>query len=264
METILSRRDLLRLSGSAAALAMLPRAVHALAEPRAGAGSRLFFSPSEIPRIRAGAASSILSPVVDGWALGGVTAARKALAQATRSGILYTDFRAALKALREQGIVHLVDPDPQREAVLLEGIDQILAMPQWDYMLDGDTTMGLLVASVTIDTMVFLREVLGDALGADREARLLADIAEKGCAPCSHILDGMEDPSTVTGWRMDDHHSALFDIDFSNWPVILATTNLRAVPAASLGIGALAIQGHDNRADAWLDQAVHNLSLIHI
>jgi hypothetical protein len=259
---VLSRRELLRLTGSAAALTLLPRSVHALAEPQRVGGTRLFFSPSEIPRIRAGAASSILSPVVDGWAVGGVTATRKALARATETGILYTDFRAALKALREQGMVHLVDPDPQREAVLLEGIDQILAMPKWDYMVDGDETTGLLVASVTIDTVVFLREVLGDALGADREAQLLADIAEKGCAPCSRILDGMEDPSTVTGWRMDDHHSQLFDIDFTNWPVILATTNLRAVPAASLGIGALAIRGHDDRANAWLDQAVHNTRAI--
>lgn len=241
---------------------MLPRTLHAWAEPGTGSGSGLFFSPSEIPRIRAGAASSILSPVVDNWAVGGVTATRQALARTARTGILYTDFRAALKALREQGIVQIVDPDPRREAVLFEGIDQILAMPAWDYMLDGDETIGLLVASVTIDTVVFLREVLGDALGADREARLLADIAAKGCAPCSKILDGMEDPSTVTGWRMDELHSKLFDIDFSNWPVILATTNLRAVPAASLGIGALAIRGHDDRADAWLDQAIHNTRAI--
>ena len=259
---LLSRRDLLRLSGSAVALSMLPGAVRALAEPRVGGGPRLFFSPSEIPRIRAGAASSILAPIVDGWAVGGVTATRKALAHTAATGILYTDFRAALKALRQQGIVHLVDPDPQREAVLLEGIDQILAMPKWDYMLDGDETTGLLVASVTIDTVVFLREVLGAALGPERDAQLIADIAEKGCAPCARILDGMEDPSTVTGWRMDDHHSNLFDIDFSNWPVILATTNLRAVPAASLGIGALAIRGHDDRADAWLDQAIYNTRAI--
>jgi len=259
---MLTRRDLLRLSGSAAALAMLPRPALALASPRAGGGSRLFFDVSEVARIRAAAASSILSPVVDGWAVGGVAATRQALADAERTGILYAEFRAALKKLRQQGIVHLVDPDPQREAVLLEGMDQILAMDAWDYMLDGDTTIGLLVASVTTDTVVFLQEVLGNALGPDREAQLLADIAEKGCAPCARILDGMEDPSTVTGWRMDERHSALFDIDFSNWPVILATTNLRAVPAASLGIGALAIRGQDDRADGWLDQAVRNTRAI--
>ena len=71
---MLNRRDLLRLSGSAAALAMLPRPALALA--RAGGRSRLFFDLSEIPRIRANAASSILAPIVDGWAVGGVTAGR--------------------------------------------------------------------------------------------------------------------------------------------------------------------------------------------
>lgn len=259
---MLTRRDLLRASGSAAALAMLPPSALALAGSRARGGPRLFFDASEVPRIRAAAASSILSPVVDGWAVGGADATRQALAQAERSGILNTDFRVALRQLRRQGIVQLVDPDPLREAVLLEGMDQILAMPAWDYMLDGDTVMGLLVASVTIDTVVFLREILGDALGADRDARLLADIANKGCAACAKTLDGMEDPSTVTGWRFDDRHAAMLDIDLSSWPVILATTNLRAVPAASLGIGALAIRGHDDRAEAWLEQAVHNTRAI--
>ena len=259
---MLTRRDLLRLSGSAAALAMLPAPALALTSPRAGGGPRLFFDASEGARIRAAAASSILSPVVDGWAVGGVTATRQALAEAERTGILYKDFREALKQLRRQGVVHLVDPDPQREAVLLDGIDQILAMPKWDYMLDGDTTIGLLVASVATDTVVFLQEVLGDALGADRKARLLTDIADKGCAPCSLILDGMEDPSTVTGWRFDDRHADMLDISLANWPVILATTNLRAVPAASLGIGALAIRGQDDRAEAWLDQAVRNTRTI--
>lgn len=242
---------------------MLPRTTSARGlMPQVGPAPRLFFSPAEVPRIRAGATSAILSPVVEGWAGEGVTTTREALARAEQTGILYTDFRAALKELRQQGIVQIVCPDPSREAMLLESLDQILAMPKWDYMLDGDTTIGLLVASVTIDTVVFLREVLGDALGADREAQLMAAIAAKGCAPCSRILDGMVDPSTVTGWRMDERHSRLFDIDFTNWPVILATTNLRAVPAASLGIGALAIRGHDDRADGWLDQAIYNTRAI--
>jgi hypothetical protein len=260
--SLLTRRELLRLSGSAAALAMLPDSILAFGGARAGVGPRLFFDASELPRIRAAAASSILAPVVDGWAVGGVDATRQALAKAERTGFLYTDFRVALRELRQQGIVHLVAPDPRREAVLLEGIDQILALPAWDYMLDGDTVMGLLVASVTTDTVVFLREVLGDALGPDREARILDDIANKGCAACAKTLEGMEDPSTVAGWRFDDLHSTILDIDLSSWPVILATTNLRAVPASSLGIGALAIRGHDDRADAWLEQAVHNTRAI--
>ncbi|MBZ0088738.1 MAG: heparinase II/III-family protein, partial [Thermoanaerobaculia bacterium] len=40
--------------------------------------------------------------------------------------------------------------------------------------------------------------------------------------------------------------------------MILATTNLRAVPLASLGIGALLLRGRDARADNWCNQAVRN------
>ena len=104
--------------------------------------------------------------------------------------------------------------------------------------------------------------MLGGSLGDEREARLLADIAEKGCAPCALTLAGMEDPASVRGWRMDDQHAAYMDIDMTQWPVILGGNNLRAAPMSALGIGALALDGHDPRAEAWLDQAVRNARVV--
>ncbi len=257
---MLTRRDLIRLSGSAAALAMLP--VPAFALPLAGAASsasqRLFFNPVDVPRIRATAASPMLSPTLDAWAVEGLGAARVAIEKVAMTGEKIRDFAAALERLTEQGVLHIIDPTPRREAVLLDGIDTLLDLPTWDYFLSGDTPMGIQRASAATERLLFLREVLGDDLEAAREARLLSNIAEKGCAPCALTLSGMENPETGRDWHMDEQHAAYLDIDMTRWPEILGANNLRAAPMSALGIGALALQGHDPRADGWLEQAIRN------
>ena len=252
----MNRREALRLGGSAVALAALPMVGWSLPPPR------LFFAPDEVARIRATAASPLLSPTLDAWAVKGPAPTRAALAQVTRTHEMIRDFPAALERLTEQAVLHLVGPDPRREALLIEGVDVVLELPFWDYFLDGDTPIGIQRASMATERMLFLREVLGPALDSARETRLLADIADKGCAPCSLALAGMEDPASVRGWRMDDQHAAYLDIDMARWPVILGANNLRAAPMSALGIGALALDGHDRRARGWLDQAVRNARVV--
>jgi len=254
----LSRRDLLRLGGSAAALAMLPVPAFALPRTRSSAPPRLFFSPGEVARIRATAASPMLAPTLDEWAVEGLASTRAAIEKVAQTGEKIRDLAAALDGLTRQGVLHLVDPTPRREALLLDGIDVFHELEVWDYFLAGDTPMGIQRASATTERMLFLREVLSEDLGAQREARLLSDIAEKGCAPCAVTLTGMENPDSARNWRMDDQHAAYLDIDMTRWPEILGANNLRAAPMSALGIGALALQGHDDRADEWLDQAIRN------
>jgi len=251
---MISRREMLRLGGSAAVLAAFPLPAFASARR----APRLFFDPADVLRIRATAASPLLSPTLDAWAVQGPAPARAAIEKVTRTREMIRDFAAALERLTEQGVLHLVDPDARREALLIDGIDALLALPRWDYFLEGDVPMGIQRASAATERLLFLREVLGESLGAEREARLLADIAEKGCAPCALTLAGMEDPASVQGWRMDDQHAAYMDIDMSRWPEILGGNNLRAAPMSALGLGALALDGHDARAAGWLDMAVRN------
>lgn len=252
----MSRREALRLGGSAVALAALPG--FAWTRPPRW----LFVSPAEWPRIRATAASPLLSPTLDAWAVKGPAPTRAALAQLTRTREMIRDFPAALDRLTEQAVLHLVDPDPRREALLVEGVDAVLELPVWDYFLDGDTPIGIQRASMATERLLFIREVIPLALGQVREARLLAAVAEKGCAPCALALAGMEDPASVRGWRMDSQHAAYMDIDMARWPVILGANNLRAAPMSALGIGALALGGHDRRAGEWLDQAVRNARVV--
>ena len=253
---MLTRRDLLRLTGSAAALAVLPAPAFALGRR----APRLFFDPADVPRLRRTAASALLSPTIDAWAVEGLASTRAAIEELARTGEKIVALRDALERMTEQGVLQIVDPDARREALLLDGIDAVLALPTWDYFLAGHTPIGIQRASAATERLLFLREVLG--LGGEREARLLADVADKGCAPCALALSGMERPETARDWRMDAQHAAYLDVDMTRWPEILGANNLRAAPLSALGLGALALQGRDDRAPGWLDQAIRNARVV--
>ena len=248
----MNRRDLLKTGGSALLLSGLaPR----LALAR-GAGERLFFSPADLPRIRANAAGPMLRATFEAWKAEPPGAIVPAFRVSAASGNIVQEFAVAVNLLSNQALVHLVEPSAARRDGLVAGIEAAVAHPKWDYMLDGDAELGLMRASLATTRLLFAREVLGDELPHDLEARLLDAIAEKGCLPCYRTIVGMNRPETVTGWRMDEVQSDIYSIDMSNWPTILGANNLRAIPTMGLGLGALALRGRDARAGLWLDTAV--------
>jgi hypothetical protein len=68
----------------------------------------------------------------------------------------------------------------------------------------------------------------------------------------------MDHPEEVVGWGVDDLHKDRYDLDMSRWPTILGNNNLRAIPTMGLGMGALALEGIDPRAEEWLDLAIRS------
>ena len=257
------RRDLLKTGSSAFALSLLLPSSAVWAR---GASNRLFFSVADLPRIRANARTPLLRPMVDAWKTLGTDSMRAAFDKAAASGDILTDFAAAMEALTREATLHLVEPSDARRDAVLYGIEAATRFPKWDYFLDGDAEIGIMRASLANTRLLFAREVLGPDLPTDLEARLLDAVAEKGTLPCYRTIVGMDHPESVVGWRFDDNHQQVYDIDLSRWPEILGANNLRAIPTMGLGMGALALRGHDDRAGLWLDTAVssarHYLSLL--
>jgi len=100
-----------------------------------------------------------------------------------------------------------------------------------------------------------LNEIFFRDLGIRAPDHFLDAVAEKGALPCYRTLYGMEYPETVKGWRNDENHQPFHEVDMSRWPVIFGSNNLRGAPTAALGLGALALEGHDDRARLWLRAA---------
>jgi hypothetical protein len=253
----MQRRDLLRLGGSALALSALPSfPLAAFAHPGRSASTRLFFDPSAVPHIRANAQTPLLQPLYAEWKAEGAEALYTAVDTAVASGNIVSDFGAAMRALTQVAVLHLVEPSDERRDALRYAIEATVDLPKWDYFYDGDAVIGIQRASLANARLLFAREVLGDALDDDLDDRLLDAIAEKGCLPCYRTIIGMDRPETVVGWRFDDDHGYLYEIDLSRWPEILGANNLRAIPTMGLGLGALALRDRDDRAGLWLDTAV--------
>lgn len=255
----MTRRELLRLSGSSLLYAGLAPLASLGAKPADPASRRLFFTTLDLPRIRDNARTPLLAPLYREWAATSPADLEKAIDKFEASGEYIRDFLGAMRLMGQSAVVQIVEPSQPREDSLVEGIKRIIKAPYWDYFRDGKTeVIGIQRASFATVRMLFAREVLGDAIDPSLDRRLLRAIAEKGCLPCYRTVFDMENPEMVTGWDFDEKHAGFYDITMERWPTILGANNLRAAPTGALGLGAIALLGHDPRAEMWLRTAVES------
>ena len=254
----LTRRELLRWGGSSLLLAQLaPSRIWAATSPGDTDSRRLFFSAGDLPLIRANAGTPLLAPMYRKWADKAPAALQAALEVFEASGNIVRDFANVFWEIEHSLIVQLVEPTAARQSSLIDAIERVIARPHWDYFRDGKTeVIGIQRASFATVRLCLAREVLGDAISADLDRALLDAIAEKGCLPCFRTIEDMDHPETVKGWSFDEVHAGFYDLSMARWPMILGANNLRSAPTGALGLGALALQGHDPRADEWLATAV--------
>ena len=254
----MTRRELLRLGGSSLLWMGLPSALKSAHHKMSGLKKpRLFFELEDIPNIRTNTQTDFLGPLFQEWAAKQPELVTAAFDKFEKSGDIIYDFRNAIEDMTNSALVQLAQPSEKRRDTLLNAVKRMLEYPEWDYFLDGPTdVIGIQRASVATVRLLFVREVLGDELDDELNKRFLAAIAEKGCLPCYRTIYDMENPDQVEGWGFDEQHAGFYDITMERWPMILGANNLRAAPTSALGIGALALQGHDARADLWLETAI--------
>ncbi|MCC5833102.1 MAG: heparinase II/III family protein [Opitutales bacterium] len=220
------------------------------------AEAALFFEPKEVERIRRSARSPLLGSVFADWEARPADELIAEFEDLRESEDLHVGVREGCSRLREAGIVQIVEPRDDLKEAILTCIDVLLRLPEWDFLMDGPYVIGVQRASLISDTLLFLREVLGDDWSEDLNRKVLDYIAEKACVPLHRTIHGMDNPDEVIGWRVADGYPHLAGLDMSRWPMILGGNNLRAVPTASLGIAALALSEHDDRAEQWLEKAI--------
>jgi len=226
--------------------------------PDSGVKTRLFFDPEEISRIRANARSPLLEATFQTWAAYDDTESKEILERPLETGDLIGDLGAAFRRMEHLGIVYLVTEDSSKANLIRRGIDTALALPKWDYFLDGDTEMGVMRASQGVGSMLFVLEVLEERLSKPLREDIYKAVADKGTELCNVAIWGMDNPDKVKGWRADEKHTWRYYFDMRRWPDIFSGNNLRAVPTMGLGLGALALEGRDDRAREWLDRAVRS------
>ncbi len=254
----MNRREFCYLGATTSLLTALgPSMSGALRKNRDPKNARLFFDLDEISRIRANTKTDFLGPLFQKWSSHDPSELSTKLDAFDKTGDIIREYAAAYEELTESTFVQLVTPSQERLDSLLAGIERFLKIPHWDYFLDGpDDVIALQRGSLATARLLFAREVLADSIDEDLDRRMLDTIAEKGGLPCYRAVNGMDNPDTVKGWGFNERHADYYDIEMNRWPEILGANNLRADPTSSLGIAAIALRGHDDRAELWLQTAI--------
>lgn len=252
----MTRREALKLSGFTLAGAGLMPSLLVGGALRPLSSKRLFFETSDIPRIRQNARTELLGSKYQEWVSKSPESVANTWEVFAKSGNIIYDLRDFWAAFEQTALVYIVEPTKDRRDVLLLAFENVIALPKWDYLMDGDEDIGLMRAAMAVSRMLFAREALGDDFGEDLNERFLIALAEKGAAPCYRTIRGMNDPESVVGWRYDPSHPVINNFSLENWPYFLGRTNLRGTSTIGLGLAALALEGRDSRCKEWVDTAV--------
>ncbi|MEM6336269.1 MAG: heparinase II/III family protein, partial [Bacteroidota bacterium] len=253
----MNRRHVLRTFASLGPAVLAgPSLLARLAGGRGPASTGLYLDDAIVERARANAASGLLQPMftdlkaeVDSWPA--------TLETFKASGDLLSDYSRMMQAMDKASVVALIDGDERAIEFVHAGIEHMLSLPHWDYFIDAEgKVLGIMRSSAATATSTLAMEAMRVAGRPLDEARLLADIAEKGALPCYHAIHDMDHPSTAHGWGVMDGYEDVYMYDMRRWPYVFSDINLRAVPTMGLGLGALATLDTDPRAEAWLDVAI--------
>lgn len=171
---------------------------------------------------------------------------------------------------QQMAFLHLVNGDVDAGVLAAETVRTLMRFPKWDYFLeeDGDV-FGLQRAPGAVMAVALSADWLGDLVDETERSEWIRTMGERGCEPSYRALRGMRYPEQASGWHIDststyfDHRPGDRQLNLSNWPYILDRTNLKAVPAGALAVGAAAYRRHlggDQDTARWIEQAEFSLS----
>lgn len=162
----------------------------------------------------------------------------------------------------------LMTGDRDAANLAAEAIRSIMKFERWDYFLEeGKKVVGIQRASSTAIGVCVAADWLGPEISDEERREWMNVLMERGCETTFLALFGMRYPNEVKGWTRDES-STYFEhrpgdrADLSRRHIIINSTNLKAVPAAALAIGATACLkyfGSSEEIERWLEMATYSL-----
>jgi len=255
-----TRRDFLKLAGAAASgiplIPLITRASGSIA-PRPGESvPGLFFDRGDIPRIRRAVAHPHIAPWWQSITKADLAADANFIRNEARLNDHSKDMLRVRQILERTSFVYALTGDRAQLDVARRAVDKMLEYTRWDYFLEGgEDVIGLQRAPEATIAMSCASEWMADALPSETIREIEKQVAEKGAPACYRTLYGMKYPDRVRGWGFDPSDDYPFHVDMARWPLILNSTNLKAIPIAGLGIAGCLLKGKHPQADRWIDMA---------
>jgi len=165
-------------------------------------------------------------------------------------------FPRAYKHVVNNALAYAILGDAHHRDLSLLALRRLCDYPRWDFYLEGGRdTLGLMRAPHAVAMSCLALDWLCEAVPAELRARVEERIINEGAPACYRALYGMKHPDRVRGWGFDPEDEIRQSVDFTRWPIILASTNIKAL--ATFGLGFAAIWFHDRHPAGrkWLQLA---------
>ncbi|HTO93304.1 MAG TPA: heparinase II/III family protein, partial [Bacteroidota bacterium] len=255
-----TRRDFLKAGAIAAAgLPLIPvfhRTSPGAPAPSAPPSGGLFFDESDIPRIRQALRQPHVAAYWKSITGADLAADTNFIRSEAKLNNHSKDMLRVRQILERTSFIYALTSDAAQGEVARRALDKILEYPKWDYFLEGgEDVIGLQRAPEATIAMSCAREWLGAAISKETAAEVERQIGEKGAPACYRTLYGMKYPDRVRGWGFDPEDDYPFHVDMHRWPLILNSTNLKAIPIAGLGIAGCLLKGKHPQAEQWISLA---------
>lgn len=252
---MLSRRDFVKLTGMGTGLVLLSPMTFARAVMKKDEKNlNLFFEPSQIPELQKRLDLPLFKPFWEKMLNADLKDDKNFLKKRIQFNNQLRHLHRVDRILQREAFIYVMTGDKKRGKMAKLALEKVLQFKKWDYFIEaGKDVIGLQRAPFTTQSVVLAYPWIEDLLSGDMKKEVFAQLPEKGCEPCYRSLWGMLNKEKVVGWGFDPESSFYEERDFSRWPWILSRTNLRAVPMSALALGAVFLEGKDNRVERWMD-----------
>jgi hypothetical protein len=258
MKRDLTRREFVTDSLLGLSLLALPKSLYSLGKGinEKPQDSGLFFSKSEIPRIKENTQLPMFKEYWDSMINVDFEADKKMIAAADLNK-QWEDLSRIDKIIQRSSFVSMINGDKQHEDIAKLAIKKSLEYKEWDYFMEKETgkLIGLQMGPDALISMCLAYDWLGDKLTQEEKDAMIKAIVEKGVPTCYNALYLLRNPEKSGRWVPTPSSTMKFEADTRRWPWFINQTNLKIVPVSALTFASVFLHGKHPEANKWLEMA---------
>ena len=248
----LSRRNFLQFGTGLGAISLLPSVSRGTATSApAQLPPGLMFDHAELPRLRQSLQHPAFAPYWESAHNADITDDRHFLTQEVDLKNRVRDLgRVAGIALRSS-FVHAIEPNAQHLAIAILAIETAMKFKTWDWILEDEKRLvGVMRGPMVGVQLTCAQDWLGSDLSPPLRDAIIQRLADEVGPAAYRAVHGELGATPIPKWSMDPDSTGLTRNDVSQWPKILAKTNLQIIATSGL-IAAAAMAPEHPEAEKW-------------
>lgn len=248
-----SRRRFLQAGASLSALSVLSAPVRAASHLNAdGLVKRgVFFDRDELPRIRESLRHPTFAPYWDSCRDADLAADRRFLTKEVDLMNRVKDLARVANIAFRSAFVHVIEPNEAQRALAELAVATALKFNRWDWILeDGVHTVGVMRGPMVGVLLSCALDWLGEGIDSELRGGVMQRLGDE-IGPASYrAVHGELGATPMPRWSMDLESTGLTVNDVSQWPKVLANTNLQIIATSGLMIASSMLPDHPD-ASKW-------------